>query len=237
MRNMRMMRIMRICGICGCVCGLKISSTLYTYEYLPKMATFWARNGSAWLCFQFWVPKISLLFIPPGFIHPQEWKLRVQNHKILVKKRWFFFTIDAVYAHWCASDAHRCASAKIGAWPTLVETLIGRMALEHAVSLHGSSLRWWRLKTNLKWRYFYVFVQSTAVFMFPGPTQFEGLFSDRDQTSRYTQCKSLFSVFRIRVTKRFFVQYIFVNLHPPLFSWASISSTYPCQSVRKSVRL
>ena len=120
MRNMRMMRIMRICGICGCVCGLKISSTLYTYEYLPKMATFWARNGSAWLCFQFWVPKISLLFIPPGFIHPQEWKLRVQNHKILVKKRWFFFTIDAVYAHWCASDAHRCASAKIGAWPALV---------------------------------------------------------------------------------------------------------------------
>ena len=120
MRNMRMMRIMRICGICGCVCGLKISSTLYTYEYLPKMATFWARNGSAWLCFQFWVPKISLLFIPPGFIHPQEWKLRVQNHKILVKKRWFFFTIDAVYAHWCASDAHRCASAKIGAWPTLI---------------------------------------------------------------------------------------------------------------------
>ena len=117
-----------------------------------------------------------------------------------------------------------------------VETLIGRMPLEHAVSLHGSSLRWWRLKTNLKWRYFYVFVQSTAVFMFPGPTQFEGLFSDRDQTSRYTQCKSLFSVFRIRVTKRFFVQYIFVNLHPPLFSWASISSTYPCQSVRKSVR-
>ena len=121
MRNMRMMRIMRICGICGCVCGLKISSTLYTYEYLPKMATFWARNGSAWLCFQFWVPKISLLFIPPGFIHPQEWKLRVQNHKILVKKRWFFFTIDAVYAHWCASDAHRCASAKIGAWPSLIQ--------------------------------------------------------------------------------------------------------------------
>ena len=39
--------------ICVCVCGLKISSTLYTYEYLPKMATFWARNGSAWLCFQF----------------------------------------------------------------------------------------------------------------------------------------------------------------------------------------
>ena len=123
MRNMRMMRIMRICGICGCVCGLKISSTLYTYEYLPKMATFWARNGSAWLCFQFWVPKISLLFIPPGFIHPQEWKLRVQNHKILVKKRWFFFTIDAVYAHWCASDAHRCASAKIGAWPALISTV------------------------------------------------------------------------------------------------------------------
>ena len=24
---------------------------------------------------------------------------------------------------WCASDAHRCASAKIGAWPTLIATL------------------------------------------------------------------------------------------------------------------
>ena len=41
MRNMRMRMRM------------KISSTLSTYEYLPKMATFWARNGSAWLCFQF----------------------------------------------------------------------------------------------------------------------------------------------------------------------------------------
>ena len=118
MRNMRFMRIMRICANMR----MKISSTLSTYKYLPKMAIFWAKNGSAWLCFQFWVPKISLLFIPPGFIHPQEWKLRVQNHKILVKKRWFFFTIDAVYAHWCASDAHRCASAKIGAWPALIGT-------------------------------------------------------------------------------------------------------------------
>ena len=41
MRNMRMRMRM------------KISSTLSTYEYLPKMATFRARNGSAWLCFQF----------------------------------------------------------------------------------------------------------------------------------------------------------------------------------------
>ena len=108
--HMRNMRIMRICGICGCVCGLKISSTLYTYEYLPKMATFWARNGSAWLCFQFWVPKISLLFIPPGFIHPQEWKLRVQNHKILVKKRWFFLLLMRfmrIDAHLMRIDAHQ----------------------------------------------------------------------------------------------------------------------------------
>ena len=99
MRNMRFMRIMRMCGICGC--GWKISSTLSTYKYLPKMATFWAKNGSAWLCFQFWVPKISLLFIPLGFIHPQEWKIRVQNHNILVKKIDFllllmrFMRIDA----------------------------------------------------------------------------------------------------------------------------------------------
>ena len=33
-----------------------------------------------------------------------------------------FFTIDAVYAHLCASDAHRCASEKIGAWPSLIQT-------------------------------------------------------------------------------------------------------------------
>ena len=41
MRNMRMRMRM------------KISSTLSTCKYLPKMATFWAKNGSAWLCFQF----------------------------------------------------------------------------------------------------------------------------------------------------------------------------------------
>ena len=95
-----------------CICAnmrmrMKISSTLSTYKYSPKMAIFWAKNGSAWLCFQFWVPKISLLFIPPGFIHPQEWKLRVQNHKILVKKRWFFFYywcgLCALMRIWCAS--------------------------------------------------------------------------------------------------------------------------------------
>ena len=56
MRNMRM----------------KISSTLATYKYLPKMAIFWAKNGSAWFCFQFRVHIISLFFIPLGFIHPQE---------------------------------------------------------------------------------------------------------------------------------------------------------------------
>ena len=33
-----------------------------------------------------------------------------------------FFISDAEYAHRCASDAHRCASAKIGAWPALVST-------------------------------------------------------------------------------------------------------------------
>ena len=96
MRNMRM--------------RMKISSTLSTYKYLPKMATFWVKNGSAWLCFQFWVPKISLLFIPLGFIHPQEWKLRVQNHKILVKKRWFFLLLMRfmrIDAHLMRIDAHQ----------------------------------------------------------------------------------------------------------------------------------
>ena len=40
--------------------------------YLPKLTIFWAKNGSAWLYFQFWEPKTSLLFSPLGFIHPQE---------------------------------------------------------------------------------------------------------------------------------------------------------------------
>ena len=78
------------------------------------MATFWAKNGSA--CFQFRVPIISLLFIPLGCIHPQEWKIRVQIHNILVKKSWFLFDysmrIMRIMWIWCAS-------AKIGAWPTL----------------------------------------------------------------------------------------------------------------------
>ena len=95
MRNMWNMRIMRICGIWGC--GWKFSSP---YEYLPKMAIFWSKNGSARLCFQFWVLKISLLFIPLGFNHPQEWKIRAQNQNISVKKIDIFFTIDAVYANY-----------------------------------------------------------------------------------------------------------------------------------------
>ena len=32
---------------------MKISSILSTYRYLPKIAIFWVKNGSAWLCFQF----------------------------------------------------------------------------------------------------------------------------------------------------------------------------------------
>ena len=32
---------------------MEISSTLSTYKYLPKIANFWAKNGSAWLSFQF----------------------------------------------------------------------------------------------------------------------------------------------------------------------------------------
>ena len=37
-----------------------------------------------------------------------------------MSKGYLFFISDAVHAHRCASDAHRYASAKIGAWPTLV---------------------------------------------------------------------------------------------------------------------
>ena len=98
------------------------------------MATFWAKNGSAWLWFQFWVPKISLLFIPLGFIHPQEWKIRVQNHKKFIFL--YYWCGLCELCELCESDAHWCASANIGAWPTLVETLFGRMPFEHAVSFN-----------------------------------------------------------------------------------------------------
>ena len=40
-----------------------------------------------------------------------------------MSKGYLFFISDAVHAHRCASDAHRCTSAKIGAWPTLIRTL------------------------------------------------------------------------------------------------------------------
>ena len=33
-----------------------------------------------------------------------------------------FFIGDAEYAHRCASDAYRCASAKLGTWPALLFT-------------------------------------------------------------------------------------------------------------------
>ena len=39
-----------------------------------------------------------------------------------MSKGYLFFISDAVHAHRCASDAHRCASAKIGLWPTLERT-------------------------------------------------------------------------------------------------------------------
>ena len=110
---------------------MKISSTLSTCKYLPKMATFWAKNGSAWLCFHFWLPKISLLFIPLGFIHPQEWKIRVQNHNILVKKSWFFILSDAVYAnyaHLMHISKYRCTAIPKTYWNLVtfmpIDTLI-----------------------------------------------------------------------------------------------------------------
>ena len=39
------------------------------------------------------------------------------------KKVYSFLLFDAVHAHQCASDAHRCTSAKLGAWPSLQWTL------------------------------------------------------------------------------------------------------------------
>ena len=41
-----------------------------------------------------------------------------------MSKGYLFFISDAVHAHRCASDAHRCASAKIGAWPTLISMVL-----------------------------------------------------------------------------------------------------------------
>ena len=51
-----------------------------------------------------------------------------------MSKGYLFSISDAVQAHWCASDAHRCASAKIGAWPTLVATLL---------------LNWWQIMRHM----------------------------------------------------------------------------------------
>ena len=72
--------------------------------------------------------------------------LRNENYESKITKFWsrkddFFFTIDAVYAHRCASAAHRCASAKIGAWPTLVFMLCTELVckIECLLALQGSS--------------------------------------------------------------------------------------------------
>ena len=53
------------------------------------MATFLVKNGSAWLCFQFWVPKISLLFIPLGFIH----QTKSPESQYFGQKSWFFLLL------------------------------------------------------------------------------------------------------------------------------------------------
>ena len=50
----------------------------------------------------------------------------------------YFFISDAVHAHRCASDAHRCASAKIGAWPTLVGSLFWVSICSSAACFPGS---------------------------------------------------------------------------------------------------
>ena len=82
----------------------EIWSTISTYKHLLKVAIIWVKNGSSFFCFQFWVPKISLLFIPLGFIHPQEWKIRVQNHNVLVKKKFIiFYHLMQFMRIWCAS--------------------------------------------------------------------------------------------------------------------------------------
>ena len=58
-------------------------------------------------CFQLWVPKISLLFIPLGFIHPQENKNPKSQY--FGQKKVIFSNI------WCAN---------IDTWPSLANTFL-----------------------------------------------------------------------------------------------------------------
>ena len=120
---MPFMRIMRI--FANMRMRMKISSTLSTYKYLPKIAIFWAKSGSALLCFQLRVPKISVLVIPVDFIQPQEHKFKVQNQKLCLKQVYLFYYFFAVDAHWCGCDW----DANIGTWPSLIR--IGIINLGH----------------------------------------------------------------------------------------------------------
>ena len=66
----------------------------------------------------------NIIIVHTSWFYPSSgMKIKSPKSQNFGQENMIFFTIDAVYAHWCASDAHRCASAKIGAWPALVQTL------------------------------------------------------------------------------------------------------------------
>ena len=65
----------------------------------------------------------NIIIVHTSWFYPSSgMKIKSPKSQNFGLEKMIFFTIDAVYAHWCASDAHRCASAKIGAWPALFQT-------------------------------------------------------------------------------------------------------------------
>ena len=63
----------------------------------------------------------NIIIVHTSWFYPSSgMKIKSPKSQNFGQEKMIFFTIDAVYAHWCASDAHRCASASIGAWPTLI---------------------------------------------------------------------------------------------------------------------
>ena len=102
--------------MCGCGSGWKSHPHYPRINICKKIDIFWARSGSAWLYFQFWVPKISLLFILSWF-YPSS-GIQVQNHNNLVKTSWFFLLVDT---HLMRNDAHQPIQSRghPQCWPML----------------------------------------------------------------------------------------------------------------------
>ena len=94
---MRFMRIMRI--FANMRMRMKISSTLSTYKYLPKLEFFGDENGYSLALFSI-LSAQNIIIVHPSWFYPSSgMKIKSPESQNFGQEKMIFFTIDAVYAH------------------------------------------------------------------------------------------------------------------------------------------